>query len=71
MNQYSNMNKSTRLLSTILAGVRFELHVLGTGGHGFGLRGRDPRLQIWAQLAVNWLTTCDFPPAPPPAVPPN
>lgn len=51
------------------AGVRFELHVLGTGGHGFGLRGRDPRLQIWGQLAVNWLTTCDFLPAPSPAVP--
>jgi acetyl esterase/lipase len=53
------------------SGVRFELHVLGTGGHGFGLRGRDPRLQIWGRLAVNWLTTCDFLPAPPPAVPAN
>jgi acetyl esterase/lipase len=53
------------------AGVRFELHLLGTGGHGFGLRGRDPRLQIWGQLAVNWLTTCDFLPAPQPAVPRN
>lgn len=52
-------------------GVRFELHVLGTGGHGFGLRGRDPRLQIWGQLAVNWLTTCDFLPAPQPAIPRN
>jgi acetyl esterase/lipase len=50
------------------AGVRFELHVLGTGSPGFGLRGRDPRLQIWGQFAVNWLTTCDFLPAPPPAV---
>ncbi|MDI1248771.1 MAG: alpha/beta hydrolase [Lacunisphaera sp.] len=53
------------------AGARFELHVLGTGGHGFGLLGRDPRLQIWGQLAVNWLSTCDILPAPPPAVPPN
>jgi len=47
------------------AGVRFELHVLGTGGHGFSLRVRDPRLQVWPQLALNWLTTCDFLPAPP------
>jgi acetyl esterase/lipase len=46
------------------AGVRFELHVLGTGGHGFGMRVRDPRLQVWPQLAVNWLTTCAFLPAP-------
>lgn len=52
------------------AGVRFELHVLGTGGHGFGLRGRDPRLQVWGQLAVNWLATCNFLPVPPPAAPP-
>jgi acetyl esterase/lipase len=46
------------------AGVRFELHVLGLGGHGFALRTGDPRLQIWGQLAVNWLTTCAFLPAP-------
>jgi acetyl esterase/lipase len=46
------------------SGVRFELHVLGTGGHGFSLRVRDPRLQVWGQLALNWLTTCDFLPAP-------
>jgi acetyl esterase/lipase len=42
------------------AGVRFELHILGTGGHGFGLGLRDPRLQVWPQLAVNWLETCAF-----------
>lgn len=42
------------------AGVKFELHVLGTGGHGFGLRGQDPRLQIWGQLATNWMITCGF-----------
>jgi len=46
------------------AGVRFELHVLGTGGHGFGLGLRDPRLQVWPQLAVNWLETCAFLPVP-------
>jgi acetyl esterase/lipase len=46
------------------AGVRFELHVLGTGGHGFGLGLRDPRLHVWPQLALNWLTTCAFLPAP-------
>jgi acetyl esterase/lipase len=42
------------------AGVRFELHVLGTGSHGFGMGERDPRLQVWPQLALNWLTTCEF-----------
>jgi acetyl esterase/lipase len=46
------------------AGVRFELHLFGTGGHGFGLQGNDPRLQIWGRLAVNWLTTCAFLPEP-------
>jgi acetyl esterase/lipase len=42
------------------AGTRFELHVLGTGGHGFGMRGTDARLQPWPQLAANWLVTCKF-----------
>ena len=47
------------------AGVRFELHVLGTGGHGFALRGNDSRLRIWGQLATGWLQTMQF--LPPPA----
>jgi acetyl esterase/lipase len=42
------------------SGVRFELHVLGMGGHGFGMRSHDPRLQVWPQLALNWLATCEF-----------
>jgi acetyl esterase/lipase len=42
------------------SGVRFELHVLGTGGHGFGMRSPDPRLQVWPRLALNWLATCEF-----------
>jgi acetyl esterase/lipase len=42
------------------AGVRFELHVLGVGGHGFSLSVRDPRLQVWPQLALGWLATCEF-----------
>jgi acetyl esterase/lipase len=46
------------------AGVRFELHVLGTGSHGFSLRVRDRRLQIWGQLALDWLTTGGFLPPP-------
>jgi acetyl esterase/lipase len=46
------------------AGVRFELHILGTGGHGFGLGQRDSRLQVWPPLAVNWLETCAFLPVP-------
>lgn len=49
------------------AGVRFELHVLGLGGHGFAMRGIDPRLQVWPQMAVNWLSTCGFLPSPAPA----
>jgi acetyl esterase/lipase len=46
------------------AGVRFELHILGTGSHGFGLRSPDPRVQIWSQLAINWLATANFLPVP-------
>jgi acetyl esterase/lipase len=46
------------------SGVRFELHVLGTGGHGFSLRVHDPRLQVWGRLALDWLTTCGFLPPP-------
>lgn len=46
------------------AGVRFELHVLGAGGHGFGLRDPDPRVQIWSQLALHWLATCALLPQP-------
>lgn len=43
------------------AGVRFELHILGYGKHGFGMRGTDSRLRAWPQLALNWLETCGFP----------
>lgn len=39
------------------AGVGFELHVMGTGTHGFGMRSPDPRLQIWPTLADHWLLT--------------
>ncbi len=46
------------------ANVRFELHILGMGDHGFSMRVRDPRLQIWQQLAANWLTTFNFLPEP-------
>lgn len=46
------------------ANVRFELHVFGFGDHGFSMRVRDPRLQIWQQLAANWLTTFNFLPEP-------
>jgi acetyl esterase/lipase len=46
------------------AGVRFELHILGQGDHGFSMRVKDPRMQIWQQMAANWLTTCGFLPEP-------
>jgi acetyl esterase/lipase len=46
------------------AGVRFELHILGQGDHGFSMRVKDPRMQIWQQMATNWLTTCGFLPEP-------
>jgi acetyl esterase/lipase len=45
------------------AGVRFELHILGYGPHGFGMRGTDLRLRAWPQLVVNWLDACGFFPA--------
>jgi acetyl esterase/lipase len=46
------------------AGVRFEMHILGQGDHGFSMRVKDPRMQIWQQMATNWLTTCGFLPEP-------
>jgi acetyl esterase/lipase len=41
-----------------LAGVRFELHVLGAGGHGGSVR--EARRDAWEPLALQWLTTCGF-----------
>ncbi len=37
------------------AGVRSELHVFDSGGHGFGLRGVAGRnVAVWPTLVQNW-----------------
>jgi acetyl esterase/lipase len=43
------------------AGVRFELHILGRGGHGPEVR--DERLQLWNGLALDWLQARGIAPA--------
>lgn len=44
------------------AGVRSELHVFDSGGHGFGLRGVAGRnVAVWPQLVQNWALSNDTP----------
>ena len=37
--------------------VSFEMHILPTGGHGFGLRKGNTAAEIWPVLAEKWLRT--------------
>jgi acetyl esterase/lipase len=37
------------------AGVACELHLFPTGGHGFGLRSKEPGVSGWMGLLVTWL----------------
>jgi acetyl esterase/lipase len=39
-----------------LAGRPIELHILPTGGHGFGLGLEHPRLGLWPELLRAWLS---------------
>jgi dipeptidyl aminopeptidase/acylaminoacyl peptidase len=42
------------------AGVRSELHVFESGGHGFGLRGVTGRtVAAWPTLVQNWALAHD------------
>jgi acetyl esterase/lipase len=42
------------------SGVRSELHVFDSGGHGFGLRGVAGRdVAVWPTLVQNWATSDD------------
>jgi acetyl esterase/lipase len=45
-------------------GVRFELHILGRGGHGAGVR--EERFAAWTGLAFDWLQARGIAPAPKP-----
>lgn len=36
--------------------IPVELHLLGTGGHGYGLRKGNPAAETWPALAEKWLS---------------
>jgi acetyl esterase/lipase len=38
-----------------LAGVPVELHLFPKGGHGYGLRSREPGLVTWPDLLIAWI----------------
>lgn len=38
------------------AGVPAELHIFPKGGHGYGIRTKEPGLAGWMDLLVAWLT---------------
>ena len=38
-----------------IAGVEAELHVWAKGGHGYGLRSKQPGLSTWPDLLIDWL----------------
>lgn len=33
----------------------FELHILPTGGHGFGMRAGNPAAETWPKLCLKWI----------------
>jgi len=37
------------------AKVPVELHLLATGGHGYGVRQGNPAAETWPELAAKWL----------------
>ena len=39
------------------AGIPVELHLLATGGHGYGLREGNVAAETWPGLAEKWLET--------------
>jgi hypothetical protein len=44
----------------LAAGVRSELHVFDSGGHGFGLRAvTGKNVAIWPTLLQNWALADD------------
>jgi acetyl esterase/lipase len=49
---------SALVMATALrnAKIPVELHLLQTGGHGYGLRPGNPAAETWPNLAANWLT---------------
>ncbi len=41
-------------------GVQGELHIYGTGGHGFGLRASDQPCSTWPKRCEEWMRTMGF-----------
>jgi acetyl esterase/lipase len=42
------------------AGVPVELHMFPHGGHGYGIRTKEPGLSGWMELLAGWLTRSKF-----------
>jgi acetyl esterase/lipase len=40
--------------------VPCELHILGYGAHGFGMKEEDPKVRIWLDVCANWLRNLGF-----------
>jgi acetyl esterase/lipase len=51
----SNVGSLAYDLACINAKVAAELHSFPKGGHGYGLRSKDPDLSQWPNLLVTWL----------------
>ena len=39
-----------------MAGVKAEMHLFGTGGHGYGMRENGNPTDCWPVLAEAWLS---------------
>ncbi len=51
-------NSLTMYSALLKHGVRSELHVFDSGGHGFGLRGvQGKNVAVWPTLVVNWASS--------------
>ncbi|WP_197135663.1 alpha/beta hydrolase [Crateriforma conspicua] len=51
----SCLNSSALFTALQLAGVPAELHILESGGHGYGLRRKEQPVTHWPDLAEAWL----------------
>jgi acetyl esterase/lipase len=53
-------NSTTMYLALKKAGVPAELHIYGSGGHGFGLRKSDKPCSTWTQRCAEWMNAQGF-----------
>jgi acetyl esterase/lipase len=51
----SNVSSLSYALACIAHKVPVELHTFPKGGHGYGLRSKEPGLKDWQNLLVAWL----------------